>query len=429
MNLKYHLYFFILLRLFFNTIQAEEIEKNEEIIHNQTNNSAINLTSLNEFDDANLKPDDIPFESLQTFVDVFDVVKRRFVEETDNRHLIEGAIRGMLTRLDPYSNFLSDAEHNHFEAEAEGIYAGIGLVLDIKNSTVTVISALDNSPAQLAGIKSGDLITHIDEKDIQHLNIDEINKLLNGNIGSQVKITLLQENKVQNLTLTREIIKTSGLFSQIKNNQFAYIRINQFQENTADDLLKELQALQVKHQLEGAIIDLRNNPGGILESAIASADLFLDSGIIVSIKERDGKKQDFSAEKGDIFANKLLLVLINNSTASAAEIFTAALKDNQRAIVVGRNSFGKGSVQSVIPLYHGGAVKLTTAYYLSPKGEQIHNIGIAPQVILKNKAENNQENNKDYELEEALNILSALYTANKNKDNQEKIENSKENQE
>lgn len=345
----------------------------------------LTLTSLN--DPAAAKPDDIPFEALQTFVDVFDAVKRSYIEPVDNRTLIEGAIRGMLTRLDPHSAYMNDDEYRAFEQQTDGQYAGIGLVLDIKAGSISVVSAIDGSPAAKAGIQSGDIITQVNGQNIADLSLPETDKLLDGEEGSTVTLTIQRDGVLNQVTLTREIIQTNSVSSKMLTPDFAYLRITQFQDDTAEALTKEIQSLRVKYPINGAIIDLRGNPGGILQAAADTADLFLDNGNIVTIRGRgtdgpDNIQESFDAQKGDLLNGKPIVVLVDSGTASAAEILAGALQDNRRALIVGQTTFGKGSVQTVTPLYHGGAIKLTTARYYTPNGNSIQATGITPQVIL-----------------------------------------------
>lgn len=344
--------------------------------------SALELTSLSQEDSA-AKPDDIPFDVLQTFVDVFDVIKNSYVDHVDNRVIIEGAIRGMLTRLDPHSAYMNDAEYQAFTQNNEGQYAGLGMVLDIKAGSASVISAIDGSPAAKAGITTGDIISQVDGKIVAELSLYEIDTLLSGEVGTTVNLTIVRGDTVQQLTLTRELVHTNSVSSRMLNTDYAYLRITQFQEDTAEALAKEIQALHVKYQLKGMVLDLRDNPGGIFQSAVDSADLFLSQGKIVSIRGRNfEQEEDVLANTGDILNDLPMVVIVNGGTASAAEILAGALQDNQRALVVGQQTFGKGTVQSVARLYHGGAVKLTTARYYTPSGTSIQASGITPQVIL-----------------------------------------------
>lgn len=357
----------------------------------------LELTSLSQENSDN-KPDDIPFDVLKTFVDVFDTIKNSYVDQVDNRNLIEGAIRGMLTRLDPHSAYMNESEYQSFTQSSEGQYAGLGMVLDIKAGSASVISAIDGSPAAKAGITTGDIISQVDGKIVAELSLYEIDNLLSGEIGSTVNLTIVRGDTVQQLSLMRELVHANSVSSRMLNLDYAYVRITQFQEDTAEALAKEIQALHVKYQVKGMVLDLRDNPGGIFQSAIDSADLFLSQGIIVSIRGRDVDQEEFIANEGDALNHLPIVVIVNGGTASAAEILAGALQDNQRALIIGQQTFGKGTVQSVAPLYHGGAVKLTTARYYTPSGTSIQAAGISPQVILSPLKVNQQrQSNNDSE--------------------------------
>ena len=351
-----------------------------------------------EVEEVANQPDDIPFENLQTFVDVFDVIKRSYVDTVDNKTLIENAIKGMLGRLDPYSVFMTEEEVDNFEAQNSGNFVGVGLVLDIKAGAVRVVSALNGSPAQKAEIQNGDIITAVNSKPVNDLAIAEIDKLLSGAIGSRVSLSVLRGDQVLNFNLIRENISVNSVSSEMLNQEFALIKIAQFQDNTSEDLSKEIAALLVKYPLKGIAIDLRDNAGGVFESSVEAAGLFLESGNIVSVIGRDNQTLDYQADGKDIFDKKPIIILINEGTASAAEIFAGALKDNHRAILAGSRSFGKGTVQTVLRLYHGGGVKLTTARYFTPSGVNIQELGISPDLTLK----------KNFDKEEILNILKTM---------------------
>ncbi|WP_298644527.1 S41 family peptidase [uncultured Cardiobacterium sp.] len=345
------------------------------------NGNAIDLT-LTSLDSG--KPDDdIPFEALKTFVDVFDTVKSNYIETISNEALMEKAIRGMLVRLDPHSVYMNDKEYQDFEQQSDGQYAGIGVVLDIKAGSMRVVSAIEGSPAARAGIQSGDIIAQVNGQNVADLTLNETAKLLNGEAGTEVKIIVQRGDSIVEYSLLREIIATSSVSSRMLNDEYAYLRISQFQDDTTEALEKEVAALRVKHTLRGAIIDLRNNPGGYLDSAVATADLFLNSGPILYVRGRDpDQEEQYLASDGDILAGLPIVVLVDEGSASGSEIVAGALQDQRRAVIVGQPTFGKGSVQTVIPLYHGGAVKLTTAHYYTPSGNSIQAKGITPQVIL-----------------------------------------------
>ena len=339
----------------------------------------LTLTSL-ENESAS---DDIPFEALKTFVDVFDTVKSNYVEPVNNEALMEKAIRGMLGRLDPHSAYMNEKEYQEFEQQADGQYAGIGVVLDIKAGSMRVVSAIEGSPAARAGIQSGDIIAQVNGQNVSDLTLGETARLLEGEAGTEVKLIIQRGDGITEYNLLREIIATSSVSSRMLGDEYAYLRISQFQDDTTDALEKEIAALRVKHTLRGAVIDLRNNPGGYLDSAVATADLFLNSGPILYVRGRDpDQEEQYIASDGDILSGLPIVVLVDEGSASGAEIVAGALQDQHRAVIVGQPTFGKGSVQTVIPLYHGGAVKLTTAQYYTPSGNSIQAKGIVPQVLL-----------------------------------------------
>lgn len=364
-------------------LSASTFAQNTPVTANPTPNNGnafdLTLTSL----DSSKPDDEIPFEALKTFVDVFDTVKGNYIETISNEALMEKAIRGMLVRLDPHSVYMNDKEYQDFEQQSDGQYAGIGVVLDIKAGSMRVVSAIEGSPAARAGIQSGDIIAQVNGQNVADLTLNETAKLLNGEAGTEVKIIVQRGDSIVEYSLLREIIATSSVSSRILNDEYAYLRISQFQDDTTEALEKEVAALRVKHTLRGAIIDLRNNPGGYLDSAVATADLFLNNGPILYVRGRDpDQEEQYLASDGDILAGLPIVVLVDEGSASGSEIVAGALQDQHRAVIVGQPTFGKGSVQTVIPLYHGGAVKLTTAHYYTPSGNSIQAKGITPQVIL-----------------------------------------------
>ena len=344
--------------------------------------SEISLTSLGE--EANpARQNEIPFEALKTFVDVFDAIKKNYVNEVSNQTLMEYAIRGMLARLDPHSAYMNNDEFEAFKQESEGEFAGIGVVLDIKAGSISVVSAIDGSPAARAGITSGDIILQVNGQNVADLTLMEIDKLLDGENGSAVTLAIQRGETILQHNLVREIIHTNSVSSTLLAPGYVSIKISQFQEDTADMLAREIESLKVKYELIGVILDLRGNPGGYLDSAVNSADLFLNEGLIVSARGREeDSNEEFQAQSGDVLAGTTMVVLVDEGSASGSEIVAGALKDNRRALIVGQLTFGKGSVQTITPLYYGGAVKMTTARYFTPNGTSIQGKGIAPDVVL-----------------------------------------------
>lgn len=362
--------------------------------------SVLNLTS---YDDIQPPQDSIPTEAIKTFVDVFDAVRQHYVEPISNQALMERAIRGMLNRLDPHSSYLNPQELSAFNQESQGEYSGIGVMLDMKAGSLQIVATLEGSPAAKAGLQSGDIINQINGQNLTDLNLDETSKLLNGEVGTEVRLLVQRGTSVQTYVLTREWIQGNSVSSRMLTDEFAYLRISQFQDDTADLLVKELDILRVKYTIKGVILDLRNNPGGFLESALAVADLFLDAGAIVSVKgQQEQDVEQHQASAGDVLNGMNLVVLIDAGSASAAEIVAGALQDNRRALIVGEQSFGKGSVQTVMPLGHGGALKLTTARYFTPSGRSIQAEGIMPQVLISHLKVKNQEDSGENLRESAL---------------------------
>lgn len=338
----------------------------------------INLTSIDE-----PKNDAVPHEALKTFVDVFDAVKTHYLEEVSNQQLIERAIRGMLVRLDPHSAYLNPEELESFEQQTSGQFVGVGLELDIKSGMVQIVSAIEGSPAAHAGLQSGDIINQINGQNITDLNLEETKQLLIGEVGKEVKLIIQRGDSISEYTLVREVVQSNSVSSRMLTDQFAYLRISQFQDDTAERLRKEVESLRVKHSITGWVIDLRQNPGGYLDSALAVADLFLEQGIIVSMRGRNPEDNaEYEASAGDFFAGQKIVVLVDAGSASAAEIFAAAIKDQKRGILVGQTTFGKGSVQTLLNLNNGGAVKLTTSRYYSPNGDAIQGQGVSPHIVL-----------------------------------------------
>lgn len=340
------------------------------------------LTSLEDATPAN---DAIPYDALRRFVDVFDSIKRNYIEEASNEVLIENAIRGMIGRLDPHSVYFNEDEYQVFKEQTDGEYAGIGAVLDFQNGAIEVISAIPGSPAERAGMLSGDVISSINQQSVQDITLQEAITLLEGQPDTDISLGVLRGDEILNMNLTREIIQTDSVTANWLAPSVVQLRISQFQEDTTDSLRDTITQLQEKQPLKGIILDLRNNPGGYLLSAVSSADLFLNEGDILSVRDREKMEQQrYSAEEGDILDGAPIVVMVNRGSASSAEILAAALQENHRALIVGQKTFGKGSVQTLIPLYDGGAIKLTTAKYYTPKNNLIQARGINPDIRLTN---------------------------------------------
>ncbi|MGH8182932.1 MAG: S41 family peptidase [Rhodanobacteraceae bacterium] len=332
---------------------------------------------------------DVPsLEQIQAFTRAFEMIKQAYVGPVSNKKLMQSAIRGMLAGLDPHSEFLDKSELKDLTEDTSGAYSGLGIEVAQANHQLVIIAPLDGGPAKRAGILPGDVIVAINGVPVQPDDIAASIKKLRGPIGSKIALTVLHPdaNKPVKVALVRERIHVGSVTTRMLEPGYAYIRISEFQEDTADDLTRALEKLQKDHgPLRGAVLDLRSNPGGLLTSAVGVADDFLKSGVIVSTRGRLPQSNlKFSATPGDLLNGAPMVVLVDNGTASAAEIVTGALKDNHRALIMGRRTFGKGSVQTILPLGNGDAVKLTTARYYTPNGTSIQVAGITPDIVLGN---------------------------------------------
>ncbi|TBR36692.1 MULTISPECIES: S41 family peptidase [Dyella] len=342
-------------------------------------------------------PDTVDIDDVRTFSRVYEIVRQAYVEKVDNKTLMKAAISGMLTGLDPHSEYLDKEGLAELSEDTTGQYGGLGIEVLQVDGTLRIIAPIDDTPASRAGIKPGDVIVKIDGKIVDSENIDDMFKKLRGDPGTKITLTVLHEksDKPIDLTLTRERISITSVKVRELEPGYAYIRISQFQDDTAPDLEKKVAELIKKNgQQRGAILDLRSNPGGLLTAAVGVSDDFLDSGTIVTTR---GRLQDanlnFAAHPGDILNGTPMVVLVDNGTASAAEIVSGALKDNQRALVIGRRTFGKGVVQTVLPLDADHAVKITTARYYTPKGTSIQAEGIKPDIALADLSVNKVDSN------------------------------------
>jgi carboxyl-terminal processing protease len=337
--------------------------------------------------------DRVSLEEIRRFVSVFRAVKQAYVDPIDDEQLMRAAIRGLLTDLDPHSGYLDRDESQALNEQASGAYDGLGLeVLQQVDRTLLVIAPIDDTPAARAGIRSGDIITRIDGKPIAADNVDGAVDSMRGAPGTPITLTVERENAPEPLqfTLMRETIRVSSVRARLLERDYAYLRISTFQADTGNEVGKKLKALQATAEtpLKGMVLDLRSNPGGLLNSAIEVADAFLDRGVIVSTKGRLGyANASYEARNGDLLAGAPIVILADSGTASAAEVLAGALRDHQRALVMGSASFGKGSVQTVLPLDNGDSIKLTTARYYTPSGVSIQAAGIAPDVALPEDAE------------------------------------------
>lgn len=328
------------------------------------------------------------YKEIKTFNEVLDMVQKNYVEDIDSSVLIQGAINGMIKSLDPHSSFMTPELYKELEVETQGRFGGIGIEITILKDILTVVSPIEDTPAFKAGVKSGDSIVKIDGKSTKDITIMEAVKKLRGPKDTKVTITILRENMVQpkDITLTRAVIQVKSVRARTFDDHIGYIRIASFHERTAHDLRKALIDVAEKTKpMKGLVLDLRNDPGGLLTQAIEVSDMFLKSGVIVSTRGRTKKMESkvTARDSGDEEIIVPIVVLVNEGTASAAEIVAGALQDNGRALIVGTQTFGKASVQTVIPLEDGSALKLTTARYYTPNGRSIQAEGIKPDIVVK----------------------------------------------
>ncbi|OGU14367.1 MAG: peptidase S41 [Geobacteraceae bacterium GWC2_53_11] len=329
------------------------------------------------------------YESIELFTDVMSIIKKSYVEEVDTKKLIYGAINGMLSSLDPHSSFMPPDTYKEMKIDTKGAFGGLGIEISIKDGVLTVISPIEDTPAFKAGIKAGDMILKIDDKFTKDLNINDAVKRMRGIKGTKVILTIMREgfDKPKEFPLVRDIIQVKSVRFSLMDGGYGYVRIAQFQEKTDEDLTKALKALKEenKGELKGLVLDMRNDPGGLLEQAFKVADHFVPEGQMVVYtegREKDSKMQ-FTAKKGGKEPNYPIVVVINGGSASASEIVAGALQDHKRAIILGTQSFGKGSVQTIIPLSDDSGLRLTTARYYTPKGRSIQAKGITPDITVE----------------------------------------------
>jgi len=329
----------------------------------------------------------LPFEELRNFTEIFGRIKQDYVEPVSDKKLLEDAIRGMLSGLDPHSAYLASEEYKELQEGTTGQFGGLGIEVGMENGFVKVVSPIDDTPAQRAGLKSGDLIVRLDDKPVKGMALADAVKLMRGEPGTQIVLTVVREGEEAPLkfALIRDIIKVKSVKHRLLEKNYGYLRISSFQTGTGSGLTDAVKDLKKENDgpLKGLVLDLRNNPGGVLNAAVEVSDAFLDSGLIVYTEGRiKNSEMRFSATPGDVISDAPIVVLINGGSASASEIVAGALQDHKRAIIMGEKSFGKGSVQTILPTSNGGAVKLTTARYFTPSGRSIQAEGIEPDVKL-----------------------------------------------
>lgn len=345
-------------------------------------------SALSTEDKSEKTKQSLPLEQLRNFSDIFSRIKSDYVEQVSDKDLLENAIRGMLSGLDPHSTYLDPEEYKELKIGTTGQFGGLGIQVGMEDGFVKVISPIDDTPAFKAGIKAGDLIIRLDAKSVKDMTLNDAVKIMRGKPGTTIELSIMRKGKDDPLQfkLKRAIIKVKSVKSHLLEPGFGYVRISTFQSKTAGHLKDAIEKLVDKNEsaLNGLILDLRNNPGGVLNSSADVSDLFIEKGKLVYTKGRIKDSYfEFTARSGDILNNAPMVVLINGGSASASEIVAGALQDHKRAVVMGEKSFGKGSVQTIQELRNGGAVKFTTARYFTPNGRSIQAEGIEPDIILK----------------------------------------------
>lgn len=391
----------------------------------------------------------LPLDELRSFTEVFARIKKDYVEEVSDKTLLENAIRGMLSGLDPHSNYLDPESFKELQVGTSGEFGGLGIEVGMEDGFVKVISPIDDTPAMRAGVKAGDLVIRLDDTPVKGLTLHDAVKIMRGKIGTDIVLTIIREGeqKPLKITITRDTIKVKSVRSKTLDGGFGYLRISQFQSHTGENMADAIEKLKKENdgKLKGMVLDLRNNPGGVLNAAVEVSDAFLDSGLIVYTEGRIADSaMKFNATPRRLLDGAPLVVLVNGGSASASEIVAGALQDHKRAVILGTRTFGKGSVQTILPLNEKTALKLTTARYFTPSGRSIQAEGVTPDIVLepvkvtklegmgervkeadlsghlsngngkkekdgiKEKKEELSLAQRDYQLYEALNILKGL---------------------
>ena len=350
------------------------------------------------------------YKKIDLFGEVLEKINREYVDDVDQSKSMDAAINGVLQSLDPYSAYMTPESFEGMQTETSGEFGGLGIEVGMEAGVVKVISPIDNTPASKAGLKAGDYIVKIDNVQVQGKTLMEAVDLMRGPVGSSIEITVRRRDvkKAIIFNITREVIQVQSVKSELINNNIGYIRLTSFNENSSEQIKKKIDKLKKNIDLKGYILDLRNNPGGLLSQAIKISDFFLENGEIVSTKSRKiSENRKWFAKKGDITGGKTLIVLINYGSASASEIVAGALKDHKRAIILGENSYGKGSVQSIIPLQNKGAIRLTIAKYYLPSGKSISEVGVTPDIEVIEGSDDFKFNSEtDNQLNFALKLLN-----------------------
>ena len=367
----------------------------------------LNFSSTLVFSKNNL------YEKIDLFGEVLENIKKEYVDDVDQAEVMDSAINGVLQSLDPYSAYMSPDLFKEMQTDTRGEFGGLGIEIGMEAGVVKVISPIDGTPAEKAGIKAGDYIVQIGDEQVQGRSLMEAVKLMRGPVGTSIDLTVRRKGtkKPLEFKIVRKIIEVKSVNSEIisKKKNIGYLRLKSFNENSDNQFLKSIKKFEKNANIKGYVVDLRNNPGGLLTQAINITDFFLDDGEIVSTKGRKvSETRKFFAKKGDVIKGKPIVVLINNGSASASEILAGALKDHKRAIILGENSYGKGSVQSIIPLRNGGGMRLTISKYYLPSGKSISEVGVTPDIFVEEKGDDFKMNSeKDNQLNYAIKLFNS----------------------
>jgi len=366
----------------------------------------------------------LSLDDMRTFTDVFNQVRANFVEESDDHALLNAAIRGMLSELDPHSSYMEPDQYRQMENDSQGRYSGIGVEVTTRNKQINVVFVMEGGPADKAGVVAGDIITAIDQEDVRETKLQSAIDSLRGEVGTEVEVTFQHINgEVSSFLLKRDFVKVASVFSRPVDEDYGYFQLTHFTRKSADELLEQIEYMQANHEgpLKGIVLDMRNNPGGVLESAVLMADGFLDDGLIVYTRGRAANQLEYTAKPGQWLGDIPMVVLVNRASASAAEVLAGALQDHGRALIVGERTFGKGSVQSVLNLRNGAGIRLTTSRYYTPSGRSIQAEGIQPDVAVAavktienedpRKRESDLERHLDAEPEQASVVFGSQVSA------------------
>ena len=365
-----------------------------------------NISNLNFVNSA----EDNVYQKIDLFGEVLEKINKEYVDEINQSESMDSAINGLLQSLDPYSSYMSPEIFNEMQTETSGEFGGLGIEVGMESGVVKVISPIDDTPASRAGIKAGDYIIKINDIQVQGKSLSEAVDLMRGPVGSSINLTVrrIGKKKALNFNIVREIIEIRSVRAELLKKNIGYIRLTSFNENSSEQIKGQIKKFKSNKNINSYILDLRNNPGGLLSQAIKISDFFLDNGEIVSTKSRKASEnRKWFAKKGDLIDGKTLVVLINYGSASASEIVAGALKDHKRAIIIGENSYGKGSVQSIIPLKNKGAIRLTVAKYYLPSGKSISEVGVSPDIEVNEDSDKFRiKTETDNQLNYALKLLN-----------------------